>query len=136
MRVYRLPQTGKTELGQHREAIVRPKYIFPNCKKIDPIFADSNQVRKLGLEDASDIDIWSFAKTNNFVIVTFDADFADIANIKGSPPKIIWLRTGNITTYHIVEILKKHKVIISDFIESPEYKEIACLEIEQSRCGI
>ncbi|WP_394343947.1 hypothetical protein [Subsaximicrobium wynnwilliamsii] len=26
---------------------------------------------------------------NNFVSVTFDSDFADIANMKGSTPKII-----------------------------------------------
>ncbi len=64
------------------------------------------------------------------MIVTFHADFADISNIKGSPPKIIWLRTGNMTTSSIIEILKSHITIISDFIESKDFKEIACLEIE------
>ena len=103
---------------------------FRITKKIQKLFPDSKQVRELGLEDTSDIDIWGFAKTNDFAIVTFDADFADIANIKGSPPKIIWLRTGNMTTNNIVVILKRHKVIVTDFIEGSEYKEIACLEIE------
>ncbi len=56
---------------------------FRITRKINPIFPDSKQVRELGLEDISDIGIWNFAKTNGFVIVTFDADFADIANING-----------------------------------------------------
>lgn len=103
---------------------------FRIIKKIEAFFSNANQVRNLGLEDASDSDIWSYAKNNNFVIVTFDADFADIANIKGCPPKIIWLRTGNLTTNNIIKILKKHQTIINSFIESVDYKDICCLEIE------
>ena len=87
-------------------------------------------MRSLGLKDSSDTDIWTFAKENNYTIVTFDADFADITNIKGSPPKIIWLRSGNKTTKNIGKLLKKHQKIIIDFIKNPHYKDIACLEIE------
>lgn len=68
---------------------------FRITKKISPVFPDSKHVRELELEDASDIEIWFFAKTNDFAIVTFDADFTDIANIKvvhqksfGSEPEI------------------------------------------------
>jgi len=103
---------------------------FRIIKKIDSFFSGSKQVRDLGLEDASDIEIWKFAKLNDFIIVTFDADFADISNIKGCPPKIIWLRMGNMTTLHISEILKKYHSTIKDFAENIEYSEIACLEIE------
>lgn len=103
---------------------------FRIIKSISAIFPDSKQVRSLGLEDSSDIDIWTFAKTKNYSIVTFDADFADIANIKGTPPKIIWLRTGNKTTDNIAKLLKKHQELIIDFIKNPDYKDIACLEIE------
>jgi predicted nuclease of predicted toxin-antitoxin system len=39
------------------------------------------------LVDASDLEIWSYAKNNNYTIVTFDADFIDLANLKGSPPE-------------------------------------------------
>ncbi len=103
---------------------------FRIIKKINSIFPDSKQVRKLSLEDASDIQIWEFAKTNGFAIVTFDADFADIANIKGCPPKIIWFRTGNTTTSNIVKLLEKHHLTIKEFIQNSEYDEIGCLEIE------
>ncbi len=80
---------------------------FRIVNKIQSIFIDTNHVKAIGLEDSSDIEIWNYAKANGFAIVTFDADFADIANIKGCPPKIIWLRTGNTTTNNIIEILQK-----------------------------
>jgi predicted nuclease of predicted toxin-antitoxin system len=38
-------------------------------------FPETSQVALLGLEHVNDRTIWEFAKTNNFVIVTKDADF-------------------------------------------------------------
>ncbi len=35
------------------------------------------------------------AKNNSLIIVTNDEDFVDIVNIKGFPPKVVLLRTGN-----------------------------------------
>jgi len=102
---------------------------FRIVKKIGSIFPNSKQIRELGLDDSSDRVIWEFAKTEGFVIVTFDADFADLANLKGSPPKIIWLRMGNATTDNIVRILKEHQNIVNEFVLNSEYEEIACLEI-------
>ena len=34
----------------------------------------------------------------DFVIFTRDADFIDIANLRGAPPKILLLRAGNLST--------------------------------------
>lgn len=103
---------------------------FRITKKVTSIFPKAKQVRELGLEDTCDLYIWDYAKANNYTIVTFDADFSDIASIKGTPPKIIWLRTGNMTTDAIAEILKAHSTIINEFVQNVEYKRIACLEIE------
>lgn len=61
-------------------------------------FPQAEQVRYVGLEDASDLSIFNFAKTNDFAIVTFDSDFVDLSIVRGTPPKIIWIRTGNSTT--------------------------------------
>ena len=93
------------------------------------MFPNSKQVRELGLEGMSDDTIWKFAKQNNFTIVTFDSDFFEISNLKGHPPKIIWLRTGNTTTNNIIEILQLKSETIIDFITNPLYSEISCLEI-------
>lgn len=89
-----------------------------------------SQVRSLGLENATDMMIWEYAKKNNYTIVTFDTDFYDISTLKGHPPKIIWMRTGNTSTKNLESILLKHKAIIESFINSDDYKEVSCLEIE------
>ena len=58
-------------------------------------YPGSTQVALIGLERADDKDIWEFAKTNGFVIVTRDADFEDMSIVKGRPPQVIWLKTSN-----------------------------------------
>ena len=102
---------------------------FRIVKKIEDTFPNSKQIKELGLENYSDNKIWKFAKDNKYTIVTFDSDFFEISNLKGHPPKIIWLRTGNTITENIIEILKLKKDIIIDFIENPSHSEISCLEI-------
>lgn len=102
---------------------------FRVIKQIIENFPDSNQVRQLGLEDFSDKAIWEYGKKNNYTIVTFDADFYDLANLYGCPPKIIWLRFGNSTTLYIAHILKTKIEEITDFIENPDSESIACLQL-------
>ena len=78
-------------------------------KLIIDIFPESKQVRELGLENSSDIEIFEFAKRNEFAIVTFDSDFCDLNIIRGCPPKIIWIRTGNTTTKNLESLLRGKK---------------------------
>ena len=98
--------------------------------KIETDFPEAKQVRQLGIEDNTDIDIWKFAKDNGYTIVTFDADFFDLSNLKGHPPKVIWLRFGNTKNDFLAEIISTRKSIINEFINSEAYSEIACLEIK------
>ncbi len=99
--------------------------------KIIEYFPESQQVSNLNLVNARDSQIWEYAKSNYFTIVTFDADFYNISQIKGFPPKIIWFRTGNLTSKSISNLLIKHKAIINDFINHEDYEDIACLEISE-----
>ena len=68
-------------------------------------YSNSTTVKNEGLINASDREIWEFAKNNNYIIVTQDSDFNDLNSLFGFPPKIIWIRTGNIKTQSIVDIL-------------------------------
>lgn len=103
---------------------------FRIVSKIVSNFPTAKQVRQLGIENHSDIEIQQYAKQNNFTIVTFDADFFDLSNFKGHPPKIIWLRFGNTKTDFLAEIINSKSSIIKDFIDSAQYSEISCLEIK------
>jgi len=97
--------------------------------KIQDLFPGSKQVRDLGLENSKDSFLWNYAKENNYCIVTFDGDFYDLGLIKGSSPKVIWLRLGNTTTQYIETVLRKNYDLIKTFLTDPNYKEIGCLEI-------
>lgn len=54
---------------------------------------------------ATDIDIWSYAKANQLIIVTNDDDFADLVNLKGFPPKVVLLKTGNQSRLFLTNLL-------------------------------
>lgn len=90
----------------------------------------SKHIKDLNLVDYKDSDIWRTAKEKYLTIVTFDSDFIDLANIKGHPLKIIWLRIGNTSTQGIADKLIEKSVLIKAFIEEPKFQDIACLEIE------
>ena len=68
---------------------------------ISATFEDAKQVKQLELTDFSDFEIWKFALKNDYTIVTFDSDFIELSNLRGFPPKIIWLRFGNASNLKI-----------------------------------
>jgi predicted nuclease of predicted toxin-antitoxin system len=57
--------------------------------------------------DEKDFVIWEYALNNNMCILTNDSYFLNFLAIKGFPPKIILLKTGNQTTYNISQLLNK-----------------------------
>jgi predicted nuclease of predicted toxin-antitoxin system len=78
------------------------------------------------LVPAKDADIWNYALTHQLILVTNDDDFLDYARIKGFPPKVVLLRTGNQSNEYILSLLIKHKNEISMLNASTE---IGLLEI-------
>lgn len=88
------------------------KQYFDECLHVD----------KTGLPvPATDIEIWQYAKENNFIIVTMDEDFIDFLNVKGFPPKIILIKTGNQSRLFISNLLIQRKPDIETFIKTPDY---------------
>ncbi len=96
---------------------------------ISGAFDKVKHVKELGLVDASDLEIWTYALKNNFTIVTFDSDFIDLTNLKGTPPKIIWLRFGNASNLRIAHKLLSNMNVVKEFISQTQ-NEISFLEID------
>ena len=90
-------------------------------------FADCCHVRSVGLNDRNDAEIWQYARQNGYTIVTFDADFFDLSTLRGFPPKIVWFRTGNMTTPEIAERIVLSYADMAAFIDNPNE---GCLEID------
>jgi predicted nuclease of predicted toxin-antitoxin system len=90
------------------------------------LFPESEQVRRLGLDQAVDHAIRQHAKVNGFTLVTQDSDFYDLVLVLGSPPKVIWLRCGNQPTEEVEKLLRFHAQAITALLDD---KSASCLEI-------
>jgi len=99
---------------------------FKLCQQLADIFPDSSQIRLLGMEEADDRAIWEYARANDFILVSQDVDFADMATLYGPPPKVIWLRCGNQPTTVIEQRLRDHIDSIAAFEQD---QAAACWEI-------
>lgn len=94
--------------------------------KIVDLYPDSNHVKTLGLINTDDAVIWEYAKANDFVIVSKDADFHQRSLLYGHPPRFIYLRVGNCPTSKITQILRDNLDTIIQF-ESSETESILVL---------
>ncbi len=95
-------------------------------KELKDLFPGSNHVYLLGLHKDSDEVVWNYARDNGFTIITQDLDFNEKSLIFGYPPKVIWLRTGNISTQNITRLLTKHH---KDILSFGKNKSLCCLQI-------
>ena len=82
---------------------------------LDDIYANSVHVREVGLRDASDLEIWEYAKAYGYAIVSKDSDFQQRSLLLGAPPKFIWLRVGNCTVKRTEELLRSYSAAIHTF---------------------
>lgn len=90
-----------------------------------PFYAKALHVRDIGMQRASDDAIWHYAKANRVVIVSKDSDFYQKGLLRGSPPKIIWLRLGNCSTDEVVEALRRHHDDVEAFCADPSLSFLA-----------
>lgn len=94
--------------------------------RLADIFPDASHVQLHGLAEASDSEIWEFAKTGGFCIVTQDVDYFERSRLYGSPPKIIWLRCGNAPTSQVECILRTGVEAIQELMRNGT---LDCLEL-------
>ncbi len=79
------------------------------------VFPASAHVLSLGLECASDDQIWEYALHHDFVIVTKDEDYNHMSVVRGTPPKVLWMQVGNVSTAQIVVLLRARLADITAF---------------------
>lgn len=97
------------------------KLLFDNnlshklVERVRDIFPESSHVMNEGFDESDDKIIWEFAKENNYLIVTKDADFNELSLINGFPPKIIWIRIGNCRLKDIELLLRNITLLIHEF---------------------
>ncbi len=86
---------------------------------LSDLYPSSAHVYSVGLDQASDRVLWDYALEHGFTLVTQDADFSEMSEILGSPPKVIWIRRGNCSTRQIEAILRQHHEAIASLENDP-----------------
>ncbi len=95
-------------------------------KKLNHLYEEITQIGRLGMAQTDDAMVWQYARTHGYMLVTYDIYFQERNAVSGHPIKIIWLRTDNTSTPHIIQLLTDHHEAIEQFYQSPEH---SCLEI-------
>jgi predicted nuclease of predicted toxin-antitoxin system len=88
--------------------------------RLADIFPGSAQTRLLNLGRTNDPQLWLIAKTHAYIFVTKDRDVAELAILRGAPPKVIWLRMGNCTTIAVERTLRANVDAIMNLAGDPE----------------
>ena len=96
------------------------------ARRIADLFPDSVHVRDVGMKATDDPTVWEYAKDNDFMIVSKDADMHDLSLVFGNPPKVVWLRPGNCSTRQVEELLRQDFDVIKLFYED-EYVSLLAL---------
>ena len=81
-------------------------------------FPGSMHVYELGLEKASDTEIWEIAKGKYDAIISKDKDFYFRIMLHGSPPKLIWIARGNCRNREILDLIRENTSKIKAFLAS------------------
>jgi predicted nuclease of predicted toxin-antitoxin system len=81
------------------------------------LFPNSLHVRDVGLKSADDFMIWTYAADNGLTICSKDSDMRQRSFLFGYPPKVVWVRLGNCSTYNIAELLRENFQVMVGFYE-------------------
>ena len=88
-------------------------------------FPGSLHCRTLGLGGAADGALWDAALREGCLLVTKDEDFVAWSVLRGAPPKVVWLRTGNTSTAETAAVLLQQADAIEMFAEHPDASFLA-----------
>ena len=83
--------------------------------KLANVYPDSEHVRNAALKEASDTEIWEYARAHSYVIVSKDSDFHQRSLLLGFPPKVIWVKLGNCSTRSVEKLLRENSAVVAEF---------------------
>jgi len=72
------------------------------------VLPEITHVSELSLESKDDNTVFAVARNRGFdVVLTKDSDFVENVGRMGSPPKVIWVRLGNVSTSSVAKALRQ-----------------------------
>jgi predicted nuclease of predicted toxin-antitoxin system len=102
------------EAAAGRESLAQTRH------RLAELYPGSAHVSQFGLLASADREVWEFAKANDFVIVSTDSDFYELATTIGPPPRVVWLRRWTHPTRDAERVLRREAIRITEFAADPE----------------
>ena len=85
-------------------------------------------------KQVTDRQIWDHAQAGNSTILTRDTDFFDRLMLEGPPPKVIWVRLGNIRRRDLESMLLRRWPKITELLEKADLIEVHQDSLESLKC--
>jgi predicted nuclease of predicted toxin-antitoxin system len=68
--------------------------------------ASAVHVTDIGLRDATDLEVWSFASANDFIVISKDEDFVRLV-LQKPTARLVWVRVGNCRRQYLLDVFRK-----------------------------
>jgi len=78
----------------------------------------------------SDGFLWKHCREHDWVILTRDTDFFDRLMLEGPPPKIVWVRLGNIRKSDLESLLMRRWPTITKLLQNADLVEVHSKALE------
>lgn len=82
---------------------------------LSDVYPDCSHVHDLGMDRASDTEVWNYAAEHRYTIVSKDADFHQRSLLLGAPPKVVWVRKGNCSVADTADLLRERFIAVERF---------------------
>jgi predicted nuclease of predicted toxin-antitoxin system len=82
---------------------------------LSDVYPECSHVHDLGMDTASDTEVWNYAAEHGYTIVSKDADFHQRSLLRGAPPKVVWIRQGNCLVSETADILRERFIAVERF---------------------
>ena len=83
-------------------------------------YPGTTHLQEFELDQASDEQVWEFALTGNFIILSKDADFHQMSFLCGHPPKVVWISLGNCSTDELLNTIQTSAIPLALFNDDPD----------------
>ena len=85
----------------------------------------ANHVMDVKLDEASDREIWQYAKTHDYIIISKDEDFFQLANLpQNNTPALVWVRLGNCRKATLIAAFRKMLPDLLEILKTQKLIEI------------
>lgn len=79
---------------------------------------EASSLRKLGLRNAMDAEIFQAARQHSVVLISKDSDFVELLARYGAPPQLLWITCGNVTNRQLQLVFSKKFPTALELLES------------------